>query len=68
MTLSVATTPGPCGPGSDAMKGCSAFSKLLCVYLGQWWECSYPSIEKQLVYSTASANCTNVSMSYPGHS
>ena len=66
-TLSGAATPGQSGPGSEGNKGIlriyqsSSFTGIslldfLVLYLGHSLVKSYPSAEKQLVYSTASAD------------
>ena len=64
--LSVATTPDQSGPGSDGNKGYSAFPQaleLLEPHHQIVWTIvcggSYPSAEKQSVYSTTPADWTN---------
>ena len=68
MALSGATTPGQSGPGSNGNEGVlripqssstagTSPSDCLVSYLGHsLGEGSYPSVEKQLVYSTAPAD------------
>ena len=63
MTLSGATTPGQSEPGSDGTKGVLRISHIskagaslsdgLISYPRHSWEDSYPSDEKQSVYSPA---------------
>ena len=66
-TLSGATTPGQSGPGSDGNEGVlripqsssisgASLSDCFVSYLGHSLGESYPSAEKQLVYSTALAD------------
>ena len=64
MTLLIATTPGQSGPGSDGNEGVLCIprnssitgalsSDYLMSYTGHSLTDSYPSVERQSVYSTA---------------
>ena len=67
MTLLGATSPGQSGPGSNANEEVLSIPRSSSItgtspsdysmsYLGHSLEESYPSVEKQLVYSTAPAD------------